>query len=176
MGMETLDYGQPRRARAKLPLNVLALVAVLGIGGTTFVVAQASKHDATMAEARNNAADWTIAGEPCPAGAADQPPARYQDAFNSLTVGRRFGHAECRFVVTSSGKAEVCQFSGPAHLEVATAKGVYRFAPGVGVPATVSVIKGEAKCVLATTSALTRPPPHPTTTSTTLGSHVIPGI
>ncbi|MFN3521965.1 MAG: hypothetical protein ACK4YQ_06925 [Phenylobacterium sp.] len=146
--------GGPLRRWGPIVLVVAGLTAVL----VTLFVGQSRTHARAIAEATAAARVSELKGPPCPkgfSGAWANPDFAPQKAlvFNGVRFARRAGHADCS-AVAAGGKSgedfvQLCQFSAPILVEVATEKGVFRFQPGVGHPATVAVADGQASCVLA---------------------------
>lgn len=101
---------------------------------------------------------WTITGPPCPVVVA---PARSvvgskaprDFTYNGAIFARHFGHVSCVAFredgLFASGSYSVCQFSGPGAVHVTAGGRTVVFQPGVGRPATVTVRRGEASCVVA---------------------------
>jgi hypothetical protein len=161
MALGAGDYGAPRRNRAvRIWAIALLIGAAVGLAlaggglGYDWLVRQGQ----ARAQSQALTATFDIRGAPCPAltrAAYIQQGIEPKKAFEFQKVrfARRFGHADCAVVAyrdaSGTGGHPVCQFTGPALLAV-TADGVESyFAPGVGVPATVSVENGRARCVLA---------------------------
>lgn len=99
-----------------------------------------------------------VEGPPCPAVTEAEFEARKLKApkatlYEGVTFARQFGHMDCAAVRYGSGWGTgvypACQFTGPNVLVVTTPKGVWRFHPGPGQPATVSVPHGQAQCAMA---------------------------
>ena len=57
--------------------------------------------------------------------------------------------AVARKGLLGNGYQLVCQFSSPAVLAVQTGKGLFYYEPGIGQKATVFVLDGTPRCVLA---------------------------
>jgi hypothetical protein len=162
MSHNTAISRSSRDSRINRILPWLGVVGVvLGIlGGTAWDVAMDRHKIAASAAATNVAA---IVGPPCPAASA----AAFQSAlaeqgltlkyvfdFNGVSFGRAIGYGDCSTAVTKSGAPyDVCQFTGPAVLEVKTAKGAFHFLPGIGRKATVMTPDGVARCVMAAPKA-----------------------
>ena len=156
MGREAKDYGSRGISWTESVLRMVGL-PMLGLAVLWLLVDWTTKWNAHEASIRRVAAEWTVAGAPCPAASPGPSQSRYLMSFHGVEFGRRFGHAECAFIRGPEGHGPVCQFTSPADLEVKTEKGLFRYAPGVGQPATVSVIGDEApRCVMATRFALGR--------------------
>lgn len=72
-------------------------------------------------------------------------------AFKGAEFSRQLGNVNCAWVLTRryvGGRTyTVCQFSSPGGVEVKTARGVYAFDPGPGVPATITIVDGLPRCV-----------------------------
>jgi hypothetical protein len=139
----------------------IALGVALAIGApVAFVLGKAAleRNEVRRQEAQAFTQDLTVKGAPCPSWTAAQyaaQPLRAKQvfSFDMIDFGRRFGHVECGVAgmhgADKLGERDVCQFTGPAVLEIKTGKGSFYFAPGVGVPATVSVQHGVPSCVMA---------------------------
>ena len=73
--------------------------------------------------------------------------------FNGVRFVRRSGHVDCSAVAAGKNARQdyvpLCQFSSPIVLEVVTERGTFQFQPGVGRPATVSILDGRPRCVMA---------------------------
>jgi hypothetical protein len=130
-----------------LVLTVGVVVAILSVKGRSDELAQATVE--TRAQ--------DIVGPPCPSvlrAAFSQPlqPVNVFD-FDGVNFGRRFGAADCSAISrTGQSGADyqlVCQFSSPAVLSVKSDKGLFYFEPGLGREATVFVLDGTPRCVLA---------------------------
>jgi len=139
-----------------IPLVVL----VLGIAGAVafLVHSQYLKRAAEIARGTEAADFSTLKGDPCPtltreAYLALGQPVKTAFIFNDEKFSRRYGHVTCDVVesgpAAKQGYFTACQFTGPAVIEVVTRKGTYYFAPGVGLPATVSTPDGVARCMTA---------------------------
>lgn len=107
--------------------------------------------------ALNRAREAAVEGPPCPELSAAAFEARKLKRFKAtfyegVTFGRQFGHMDCsalRYGGGWSGETyPVCQFTGPALLQVKTDKGEWFYAPGPGNPATVATPHGQARCVM----------------------------
>ena len=155
------DYGDPARNRAA-PIWAVALIigalVTLTIVGGLMGYDWFTRQSQAVAQSRTLTAAFDIRGAPCPTLAhADylaqglQPRTTFE--FQNVKFGRRFGHADCAVVAyrdaSGAGGHPVCQFTAPALLVITTGGVESYFAPGVGVPATVSVENGQARCVLA---------------------------
>ncbi|WP_304170024.1 hypothetical protein [Phenylobacterium aquaticum] len=139
----------------------IALAVALAIGApVTYVLGKAAleRNAVALQESKVFTQDLTVTGAPCPSWTAAQyaaQPLRAQQvfSFDMIDFGRRFGHVECGVAgmhgADKIGERDVCQFTGPAVLEIKSGKGTFYFAPGVGVPATVSVQHGVPSCVMA---------------------------
>jgi len=132
-----------------------AVAALILVGGgiyAWFDFSHASKKEAARA------AEWDIAGPPCPEmTAADFAKTGYRlrndFAYEGVQFRMAAGHADCDLkgynTLTRTGGAPACQFTSPNALSVRTDKGEQFFVPGVGKPATVTVEGGRARCVAA---------------------------
>ena len=136
-----------RRCSSPPSIAVAVAAAVWSVRQQSLQIADATAD--THAEA--------IVGPPCPSVKA----ARFRQPllpintfdWNGVKFGRRFGEAECsavaRKTLLGNGYEHLCQFSSPAVLSVATAKGAYYFEPGIGQEVSVFVADGVARCVMA---------------------------
>lgn len=169
MPRNTFDYGERTGTRGRLRriLLVAAPVGVAAILAGSWLSFHAH-HEKQLAQARTFAPEWMISGPSCPHTAPAEVGGNLVPdkvmVFDKVTFARRFGHADCRFVATQEGAGRrgfpVCQFTGPAVLEITTRRGTFKFAPGIGHPATVAVQGGQPTCVLSadfTISKLVRP-------------------
>jgi hypothetical protein len=112
----------------------------------------------TWLEATSLKAEWSIKGPTCPTVAAPSPvatrrhkrPVTFQYYEASFT--RSFGGVSCGSVPESSiwpsENYRVCRFNNPGAVVVRTAGRAVVFEPGVGRPATVTVRRGQASCVI----------------------------
>lgn len=152
------DFGGAARP-ASIVWIALAVAATIG-APVTYVLGKAALERNAVAREENKVftQDLTVNGAPCPSWTAEQyaaQPLRAKQvfSFDMIDFGRRFGHVECGVAgmhgADKLGERDVCQFTGPAVLEIKTGKGSFYFAPGVGVPATVSVQHGVPSCVMA---------------------------
>lgn len=100
------------------------------------------------------AGEWSLDGEPCPASTAADFAAASRRApmttvFDEVRLSRRAGHVQCaRHAYRLGGgkqEAQVCDFTSPGALAVETPRTVvYYTAPG---SARVAVIDGRPRCV-----------------------------
>lgn len=152
--MTVSDFGgAPKRRRLVQFLLALFLVFALSLSASLPKILK--DRQAAIADAR----DWTIVGQRCPSVTEIQfraSPYKPTKVFEYAEVrfGRALGHVSCAEIRYDGGRAffggyPVCQFTGPAVLEVKTADGDYYFMPGVGRRATVSAPHGKAECVMA---------------------------
>ena len=156
------DYGDAARNRA-LPIWTVAIAigAVVGLAivGGSLGFDGFMRQAQAVAQSRELTAAFDIQGRPCPtltpaAYAAQGTVPNKAFEFGKVRFARRFGHADCAMVAyrdaSGAGGHPVCQFTGPALLTITVGRVESYFAPGIGVPATVSVESGRARCVLAT--------------------------
>lgn len=144
-------------ARPRLSLAAIVVGLGLAAGVGALVYSQNQSRALQIASATAAARPWELKGEPCPAptGWAADPAYAPNKAFifNDIRFSRRTGHADCNAVAAPAGHGAdyfpLCQFTGPSILAVTTPKGVFKFAPEVGKPATVWVLDGVARCVVA---------------------------
>lgn len=157
MGRETRYFGAPRRGRegVRFPASVIVGAVAAAALAVTFWSIKQQSLEVAQATAETQAQD--IVGPPCPRvsrGALAEPlrPVRVFD-FDGVDFGRSFGEADCSAIAKKSllgnGYQLVCQFSSPAVLAVKSDKGLFYFEPGIGREATVFVLDGSARCVLA---------------------------
>jgi hypothetical protein len=147
----SLDFGQRTRPGAERIWAALAVAAVVLVA-----IAFAVQHRRVDHTAAAEAAYWDVQGPPCPSVSSAEFAARQAQAprafeFGGVSFARRFGQVSCSTRPDGPGRAHypVCQFTSPDDL-VISAKGQTRyFVPGVGQPATVSVRRGEFRCVMA---------------------------
>ncbi len=111
-----------------------------------------------VTEMKTEASNWSINGPPCPIlSQADYKAAGARATrtfeFNGVQFGRRFGHTSCAVLgvkdATLRGGYPACQFTGPDVIQIATSKGSYAFAPGIGNPVTVFIPAGIPQCVMS---------------------------
>lgn len=140
-------------AGQKVVLGVAAAIAV-GLPGWLLTQSYLGKREAALFLASEAVVD----GPPCPSLTQAQFDAQGLKApkatfYEGVGFARQFGHMECRALRYGAGWGTrvypVCQFTSPKTLVITTPKGVWRFAPGPGQPATVGVPNGQAKCVMA---------------------------
>ena len=116
-------------------------------------------------QALNLAREWKIEGAPCESVTRREFAQRglrlrrgtiYEDA----RFYREFGHMSCSGLRYGGGWGltlyPVCQFTGPRSLRVSTRKGDWYYAVPPGQPATVAVLKGTPRCVLAANFTMKR--------------------
>jgi hypothetical protein len=141
----------PKRRIAAGWLALLAIIVVALVAGGFW----AWNRHVEMAVAEAQA--WTIKGPPCPALTkqaylAGAVHATQSTQLGDITFERAFGHVSCNFIANDGGRGvgdyPVCQFTSPAVLHIVTPKGEFWFFPSTG-PATVSVLHGQAQCVMA---------------------------
>jgi len=139
----------------RLPMIVVLGGVAVGIGVLFYT--QSKAHRDAVAAATAEAKPWELVGDPCPEGftgpwAKPEFAPKKSLVFNGITFTRRSGHADCSTIAVEGKKDEfvpLCQFNGPILVEVKTDKGVFKFQPDVGRPATVSVVEGQPRCVMA---------------------------
>ncbi|MDZ4370231.1 MAG: hypothetical protein U1C74_02260 [Phenylobacterium sp.] len=136
--------------RVFLPVGVVTtvLLSALIFGGSFL-----REREAALARAR----DAAIHGPPCPPLTRAEFEARTLKApkatlYEDVVFTRQFGHMSCDALRYGTGWGTdtypVCQFTSANVLGVRTAKGEWFYAPGPGVPATISTPHGQATCVL----------------------------
>lgn len=152
--MTVSDFGgAPKRQR--LVQFLLALLLVFALSVAVSLPKFFKDRQAAIADAR----EWSVVGQRCPSvteiqfRASPYKPTRVFE-YAKVTFGRALGHVSCAEIRYDGGRGlfggyPVCQFTGPAVLEVRTAQGEFYFLPGVGRRATVSTPHGKAECVMA---------------------------
>jgi hypothetical protein len=149
----------PSRTRRAvlIAVTVLSMLAAVYLVGGGYL----RQRDAALARAR----DVAVEGPPCIPLTRAEFEARGLKApkstlYEGVEFGRQFGHVECNALRYGDGWGArtypVCQFTSPTALYVRTEKGAWFYAPGRGVPATVFVPDGEARCVLASNYSFRR--------------------
>jgi hypothetical protein len=157
MPQATRDFGAPRKGgegvRFTAPV-IVGAVAACALAVTIWSIRQQS-HEIAQTTVETQAQD--IVGPPCrpvmrAAFAQPLQPVNVLD-FDGVGFGRRFGEADCSAIAAKSllgnGYQLVCQFSSPAVLSVKSDKGMFYFEPGPGRVATLFVLDGAPRCVLA---------------------------
>ncbi|MGH7024600.1 MAG: hypothetical protein ACREEB_13575 [Caulobacteraceae bacterium] len=152
--MATRYLGEPRGKTIER-WGPVGLAGALGVSIAVGLVVLVSS---SVADMSRDVAKTEPAGAPCPTASIVSFAAPFRAdqkfTFGHAAFAMRFGGAVCDDVVAKGLMGRTpdasCQFSGPAQVAVRTARGVYRFAPGVGRMATVIVSgDGAARCVLA---------------------------
>lgn len=133
--------------------KAIFIVTLVAVGVATLIGTNMVRRARAVAGATEAAGLNGLSAPPCPMVLrwSGRPPQKAFE-FNGITFARRFGHADCHAVAVRPGGRDfdpVCQFTGPDVLEITTPKGGFRFAPGVGQPATVVVRRGLPECVMA---------------------------
>jgi len=145
------DYGSVRRFGMA---HVVGAVVVIGAGVAMVTFELVRDRNANVATAQA----WDIKGPPCPALTEAQWTARRLLApktfdYDGATLGRWSGDASCSDVKAGGGKGlhtdRICQFANPTVITVATPAGRWFYNVGVAQPATVSIHRDQARCVLA---------------------------
>ncbi len=148
----TSDFGgRPERRR---PI-ITVVVSTAGLALAVAVFGSSWRFH--QSEAVIDAKAWTISGPPCPSltrqgflAAGLEAPHSFD--YDDVRFDRRFGHMSCAVIQDNGGKGPgsypVCQFTSPAAIVVATRKGEFYFAPGIGQPATISAPHGQPVCVM----------------------------
>lgn len=105
------------------------------------------------------AREWTFTGPPCPV--VEQPSAQATRhgkppmtvSYGGAVFTRSFAAASCGAVPINpfwpSENAYVCRFNNPGAVVVRAAGRRIVFQPPVGLPATVTVRRGQVSCVVA---------------------------
>ena len=151
------DFGASRAGREGVQLKTpvfIACVAAVAVAAAVWSVRQQSQQ---IADATADTHAEKIVGPPCPQviDARFKQPLEPSNLFdwNGIKFGRRFGEAECSAVarksVLGNGYENLCQFSSPAVMSVVTAKGAFYFETALGQEASVFVVDGVARCVMA---------------------------
>ncbi|HEX3919852.1 MAG TPA: hypothetical protein VHW60_21135 [Caulobacteraceae bacterium] len=159
---EGVDFGSVRRSPRDLRfIRRVVIISVIVIGGLAAAdLAVLWTHARTLAKA--DAASWVVTGPPCPAidaawwgKLAITTPQTV--SFQGIASERAHGDTDCYTEDHDQGKAvtpyPVCAFSAPFAVHVRTAGGDAYFEPGVGKPATISLINGQARCVVGAAPA-----------------------
>ena len=146
------------RARRRLTGGQKVVLAVAALVAAAFPAwLLGGSYLKTRAENIARARDWAIDGVPCPALTAAEFQARGLTApkgvlYEGVVFFRQFGHMACAPLRDQGGGGwrtyVACQFTSPNALKVVTRKGEWRFAPGMGRPATVTTADGVVRCVL----------------------------
>ena len=110
------------------------------------------------AESKHLEKTWTIAGAACPVVATPSPAATRHHKppttfwYGDVRFTRSFGGAECGAVPENpfwpSTNYRVCRFNNPGAVTVYSRGRTTVFQPPVGNPATVTVRRGQASCVI----------------------------
>lgn len=136
------------KLREASPWVALVTMALPFVGVVLLLVVRNQTQAAADIEA------WRISGPSCPSYSGDVSMFRRQKAFDldRYRFRRVYGHVECADLTSGSLFAPeqrlVCQFTSPTFLEVTTPRGVQSYSTGIGQPATVTIEKGRATCVL----------------------------
>jgi hypothetical protein len=104
-------------------------------------------------------AEWTLKGPTCPMVAKPSPVATRRHRppmthwYGDVRFTRSFGAVSCGSVPENplwpSKSYRVCRFNNPGAVQVFTQGRTVIFEPGPGQPATVTVRRGQASCVIA---------------------------
>jgi hypothetical protein len=150
------DYGAQRTERWSFV--TLALVVCGCVGAAGVVTAWLEMRTQRFAEAKS----WTVEGPPCPslsrAAIVAFGAVTWQTFdYDGFVIARIHGDATCSEIGYDGGRSlfgdfPVCQFERPGLLVIRTRQGIFRYAPGVGRPATISVPHGRPRCVVAATA------------------------
>ena len=151
------DFGGPRKGGHGVQITaavILASIVAVGVVTTIWSVKQQSD-EIKQSTVETRAQD--IVGAPCPrvsrAGYSQPLPTANVFDFDGVRFGRRFGEADCSAIarrsVIGNGYQLVCQFSSPDILAVKSDKGLFYFEPGPGQEATLFILDGAPRCVLA---------------------------
>ena len=149
------DFGVRSRRLTTGQRVVLALAALVALAFPTWLIGSRLAKDRAEHIARAEA--WRIHGAPCPELTKAEFEGRGLKApkgvsYEGVVFFRQFGHMACAPLRDQGGVGwrtyVACQFTSPNALKVVTAKGEWRFAPGLGQPATVTTANGVARCVL----------------------------
>ena len=145
------DYGAVRRFGLAHAIGAVVVITA-AIAAVTFEFVRDRNLNIATARA------WDIKGPPCPQLSQAQWTARRLLApktfdYDGATLGRWSGDASCSDVKAGGGTGlrtdKICQFTNPTVLSVATPAGRFFYNVGVAQPATVSIHRDQARCVLA---------------------------
>jgi hypothetical protein len=121
--------------------GALVVLAAAGLGVSEVMTARS--------EAAALAAAWAVTGPACPTADHPTPPPR-SSLYEGVTFSRQVGgQVSCNTLQQDGAAVPACMFIGPGALRVATPAGVFDYAPGAGVSATVFVRDGQPECVTA---------------------------
>ncbi|WP_394764477.1 hypothetical protein [Phenylobacterium sp.] len=145
------DFGGVRRFGLA---HVIGAVVVLTVAIGALAFEYVRDRNASVATAQA----WDIKGPPCPTLTEADFTAKHLLAprtfnYDGAALGRWSGDASCSDVKASGGKGlttdRICQFANPTVLTVVTPAGRWFYNIGVAQPATVSIHRDVARCVLA---------------------------
>ena len=140
-----------RKGGSKTILMIVGGVVLLSVVGGVVVV---SRQNAAR-EAAELTAQWTVAGEPCPAAVAGGPvPTRQSNFGGAAFVRERASAVNCQLIQKDGGETAACMFVGPGALKVVTQAGTADYAPPAGVDATVYATAAGSQCVLGINRAV----------------------
>jgi hypothetical protein len=142
----------------------VSLLQLIAACGTTLVVVGAvlflviGQRLAAISKAR----DWTAIGAPCPTLSV----AAYQASgnriahvidYDGVSLGRGYGYVNCDEIADDGGRGRgvipICQFNSPTILQVTTKRGRFYYFTQSS-PATISIVDGVPRCVMATTMGI----------------------
>lgn len=141
----------PNILRTTKRVAVWTLVGAVWLGTAGAAALNVRKQEAADAQ---EAARWSVAGEPCPTiteQAYDAAPLSVSETrFYGMRFERRVGHVMCTRVVAAGHKDKqpVCQFTGPVFLRAEAAGQHAYFAPGQGKAARVAMVDGKLRCAV----------------------------
>jgi hypothetical protein len=151
------DFGLSAKAARAGRINWPVFIGAVATGVLATAAWAVWDQSRQIAEATAAAKVSEISGPPCPAAPGGRfktplPLTQFLD-FNGARFGRRFGAADCSAIAKkslfSAGYNLACQFSSPWVLSVRTDKGVFYYEPGSGQEATIFVVDGTPRCVMA---------------------------
>jgi hypothetical protein len=137
--------------RAAKHVGIWAAVGAVWVGTAATAALNVRKQEAAD---RQEAARWSVDGEPCPViteAAYDAAPLSVSETrFYGLAFERRVGHVMCTRVLVAGHKDKqpVCQFTGPVFLRAEAAGQAGYYAPGAGKAARVALVDGKLRCAV----------------------------
>ncbi|MDG2523284.1 hypothetical protein P7B02_17275 [Caulobacter segnis] len=130
---------------------IWAAVGAVWVGTAATAALNVRKQEAAD---RQEAARWSVDGEPCPViteAAYDAAPLSVSETrFYGMKFERRVGHVMCTRVLVDGQKDKqpVCQFTGPVFLRAEAAGKAGYYAPGQGKAARVAMVDGKLRCAM----------------------------
>jgi hypothetical protein len=150
----------------RLALKVEQIVAIAAAVAAIAVALSVPHKPLRLYEKTSQAEEdayWTVSGPPCTpmSGEAFDHQLFHPDLhgfdFQGVRVSYAFGGAECREYGDRRASYRRCMFSGPGVIRVILNDVETVYIPGIGHPATISVINGKLSCVLASHNAFNPP-------------------